>query len=242
MLNGFFFQDDSNEENSSMNLNYSLNDTENFNSAFNLVFNNNIEEGNSDIEIKKPLFSTEVFGKKKRGRYAKNKSKRREHNKMTEDNVITKIQTHFMSFIIKFINDCINLKGQKNKFKKFNHKIKSNISKRHIKKLKDSSIKDLLKNIPISTKYKNHNEFINKNLVDKLSKDSFFKGLFNMRYLDLFNYYYNNNRPLKEISINNKIIKLSPKTETFYELIEKHKDYKERILEVTEKIYINEIY
>ena len=26
------------------------------------------------------------------------------------------------------------------------------------------------------------------------------------------------------------------------ELIEKHKDYKERILEVTEKIYINEIY
>ena len=108
--------------------------------------------------------------------------------------------------------------------------------------MKDSSIKDLLKNIPISTKYKNHNEFINKNLVDKLSKDSFFKGLFNMRYLDLFNYYYNNNRPLKEISINNKIIKLSPKTETFYELIEKHKDYKERILEVTEKIYINEIY
>jgi hypothetical protein len=62
-----------------------------------------------------------------------------------------------------------------------------------------------------------------------------------MKYLELFDYYYNNNEPLKEIEINNKIIKLSPDTETFYTLIQNNEDMKERILKVAEKIYINKI-
>ena len=59
-----------------------------------------------------------------------------------------------------------------------------------------------------------------------------------MGYLELFNYYYNGNKPTREIIINDKTIKLSENTETFYDLIKKNKDDKihiKRILEVVEK-------
>ena len=58
-----------------------------------------------------------------------------------------------------------------------------------------------------------------------------------MKYLDLFSYYYNGNKPLTEIEINNKIIKISTKTKPFFRLIQKNKDIKERIMEVVEKFY-----
>ena len=148
-----------------------------------------------------------------------------------------------MNFIIDFINDFINSKGKRNRFIEFNYKVKSDISKAHRKELEDSSINDLLNNILISKKYKKCPEY-NKNLVGKLlknKKDTSLKDLFGMKYLELFDYYYNNNEPSKEIEINNKIIKLSPDTETFYTLIQNNEDMKERILEVAEKIYINKI-
>ena len=79
----------------------------------------------------------------------------------------------------------------------------------------------------------------NKNLVDKIlkiEKDNFFKNLFEMKYLELFDYYFNNNEPSNKIEINNKKIKLL-KTKLFYELIQKNKEMKERILRVVEKNY-----
>ena len=61
-----------------------------------------------------------------------------------------------------------------------------------------------------------------------------------MEYSELFNYYYNGNRPTREIIINDRKIKLSKETKTFYDLIENKnndKKHKERILEITEKIF-----
>ena len=217
---------------------------ENFKLAFNQAFILRKGETKIDYENKKNLFSTEhLTTKRKRGRFISKKNKRKEHNKYTEDNVITKIQNHYMNFIIDFINDFINSKDKRNRFIEFNYKVKSDISKAHRKELEDSSINDLLNNILISKKYKKCPEY-NKNLVGKLlknKKDTSLKDLFGMKYLELFDYYYNNNEPLKEIEINNKIIKLSPDTETFYTLIQNNEDMKERILKVAEKIYINKI-
>ena len=217
---------------------------ENFKLAFNQVFILRKGETKIDYENKKNLFSTEhPTTKRKRGRFTLKKNERKEHTKYTEDNIIRKIQNHYMNFIIDFINDFINSKDKRNRFIEFNYKVKSDISKAHRKELEDSSINDLLNNILISKKYKKCPEY-NKNLVGKLlknKKDTSLKDLFGMKYLELFDYYYNNNEPLKEIEINNKIIKLSPDTETFYTLIQNNEDMKERILEVAEKIYINKI-
>jgi len=213
-------------------------------STFDLLFNNNKEE---DIKIynynKRCFFSIENFGKKKRGRPATNNTKRKPHTKNTEDNVITKIKTHYMKFIINFINDCINSKNKKKLFKHFNHKDKSSPTRMHIKELQDSSISDLLMNIQYSTKYKKNkkNAEFNRKLLEKLSKDNtFFTRLFKMEYLELFDYYYNGNKPTKKIVIDDQTIKLSESTTTFFDLIQKNKDdkeHKERILEVAEKIF-----
>ena len=213
-------------------------------STFDLLFNNNKEE---DIKIynynKRCFFSIENFGRKKRGRPATNNTKRKPHTKNTEDNVITKIKTHYMKFIINFINDCINSKNKKKLFKHFNHKDKSSPTRMHIKELQDSSISDLLMNIQFSTKYKKNkkNAEFNRKLVEKLSKDNtFFTRLFKMEYLELFDYYYNGNKPTKKIVIDDQTIKLSESTTTFFDLIQKNKvdkEHKERILEVAEKIF-----
>ena len=61
-----------------------------------------------------------------------------------------------------------------------------------------------------------------------------------MEYLELFDYYYNGNRPAKKIVIDDQVINLSKSTETFFDLIQKNqvdKEHKERILEVAEKIF-----
>jgi hypothetical protein len=101
----------------------------------------------------------------------------------------------------------------------------------------------------VSDKYTRGNDDTNKKITDKLSKDKddFFNKLFKMNYIEFFDYYYNNNKPSKKISIDNKTINLSTKTKTFYELIknirQKYKDkhYEELILNATNKYYINKM-
>ena len=54
---------------------------------------------------------------------------------------------------------------------------------------------------------------------------------FNMNFLILFkNYYFNKNYRLKQISIKGKIINLSKKTNTFYDLYEKSDDDRKKLL------------
>jgi hypothetical protein len=215
----------------------------------NSIFNNNAKGTRENKDRKSDMFTVETFNNKKRGRTATNQNKRKKHDRYFEDNIITKIQVHYLTFIINFINVCNPLKGERNQLKQFNHEDKRNTNSAHIKELEDSSIYDLLINIPVSDKYTRGNDDANKKITDKLSKDKddFFNKLFKMNYIEFFDYYYNNNKPLKNIIINNKTIKLSTKTETFYELIkkirQKYKDkhYEELILNATNKYYINKM-
>jgi len=207
--------------------------------AFDFVFNNSIEEDTNNSNENK----SENFCKKKRGRIPKNEKKRNKHGKNTDDNVISKIKSHSMKFIINLLNDCIPSNDKKTKctrFKHLNHQETRNPNQIHIDELKNSTLNDLLNKISVSSKYK-CNEYANRKLVDKYTKkNSFMKDLFKMGYLELFNYYYNGNKPTREIIINDKTIKLSEDTETFYDLIKKNKDDKihiERILEVAKKIF-----
>ena len=207
--------------------------------AFDFVFNNSIEEDTNNSNENK----SENFCKKKRGRIPKNEKKRNKHGKNTDDNVISKIKSHSMKFIINLLNDCIPSNDKKTKctrFKHLNHQETRNPNQIHIDELKNSTLNDLLNKISVSSKYK-CNEYANRKLVDKYTKkNSFMKDLFKMGYLELFNYYYNGNKPTREIIINDKTIKLSKHTETFYDLIKKNKDDKihiERILEVAKKIF-----
>ena len=206
------------------------------------------EENGSIIKIKpfettreytkeKPFFETKLSNMK-RGRKATKlpKSKKNpEHNSFSYDNITSKIQIHFLTFLISFINDCVFSFSPNKKifFLNFHYKEKSKASSKYFNKLKNSSIKDLLKNMNISIKYKRYEKDINKINLEKLSQNDWFQNLIKFKYLDLSSFYYNDQEPLKEISIYNKTINFSKKTKPFYDLLQRYEESKDHIINDT---------
>ena len=150
----------------------------------------------------RPNFKTELL-KQKRGKKRNKESKKAEHISSNIDNVIVNVQTHFINFMISFLNDCVLAlyKNQKYTFLKLDRAEKLKVSKEQMNKIKNSSIKDLLEEVKISKKYKQINEDTNKKNLDALIKEPWFQKIFDMKILDLFVYYYNNEQPLKEITL-----------------------------------------
>ena len=58
-------------------------------------------------------------------------------------------------------------------------------------------IKDLL-NLKISDKCKTYDKDYNQKLLEKI-ESAWLNKLFSMNYLEMFKYYYNNEKPLKKI-------------------------------------------
>ena len=110
---------------------------------------------------KKELFKTELFNK--RGRKTTKVTKKATHSALLKDNITRKIQVHFLTFLVSLINDIIStfpLKGVS--LKNLAYNMKEKISNVYFEKLKKSSIKELIENINISSKFKNYKENINK--------------------------------------------------------------------------------
>ena len=193
--------------------------------------------------IASPIFRTGL-PKMKRGRKSENNSKKETHDSKSYDNILIKIQVHYMNFIISFINDCIRAfnKSKKLFFKKFNTDIKKKVSKMSFNSIKNSTINEILSNIKISRKYKKFDPYYNKVNLNILLKDDWFKKLFGMKFLDLFRYYYNDKEPFNEILLFDKIITLSKDTKPFFKLIERNKEISQRIIEITEIDYLNRKY
>ena len=184
------------------------------------------------------------INKSKRGRKTFSENQKRVHGNNTFDNIERKIQVHFLTFLINFSNDALKTeyKYSNYSFKQINYKDKTTINQVYTSFLKRSSIKDILK-FEISDKYKRYNKNSNKELLEKvISSSTWLSNLFNMKYLKLFNYYYyNKEEPLKKIIFENKEIILSPKTKSFYELLERDKNKKLRgkIIETVKLVYFN---
>ena len=154
------------------------------------------------INKDRPYFKTEML-KQKRGKKRNKESKKAVHTSSNIDNIIVKVQTYFLNFMISFLNDCVLAlyKNQKYTFLKLDRAEKLKVSKEQMNKIKNSSIKDLLEEVKISKKYKQYNEDTNKKNLDTLIKEPWFQKIFDMKILDLFVYYYNNEQPLKEITL-----------------------------------------
>ena len=214
-----------------------------FLSDFNLmdISGTNEKENNN----KKDLFKTEQL-KRKRGRKINKESKKATHSALFKDNIKRKIQVHFLTFLVSLINDIIStfpLKGISLKDLAYNMKAK--ISEMYFEKLKKSSIKELIENINISSKFKNYEENMNKEVIKKLIEYDFdyFSKLFEKDYLFFFRLYYNDEKPLNKLSLFGKTIEFSKKTEPFYILIKNNKDkeLKKAIIEGAKRYFIADI-
>ena len=204
------------------------------------ITKNNSSESNSPFFIISHQINQE---KKKRGRkvdFNIKRTKKVVHLSSDEDNILIKVQTHYLNFIIYFLNDCIyNYYGnRKIKFIKFARYIKTKVTIDSLKKMKNSSIYNLLKEIGVSPKFSTYDTKNNEKNAEILSKIPWFKKLLELKFLDLFYYYYNDTKQLKKIFLFEKEITLTKDTKSYYFLLEKNKAIKKKIIEITKYNYI----
>ena len=159
------------------------------------------------------------------------------HRSTDYDNILSKIQIHFFNFLVNFANDAIrtvitnNKERKKFEFKHIKHKDKIQISIAGLEKLIKKPISDILQ-LNISKKYRklSLDEDYNKNIYNKvIDLSDWLKKLFDMNYLDAFKLYYNRCQPLECFEFEDKIIKFSKKTKSFFCLYNKAKNQKEKI-------------
>ena len=195
------------------------------------------------------LFNCKYFEKPGRKRKNENEEKmfKKVHDKTAQDNIVTKVQTYFITFIISLANDIIQELTKKNKnlcFKDIDYNIKKKVKSEYIAKLKNLSVKDILQN-PVSSKFRSTNINFNKIVYDIIininnSSTEVIKEYFNMNYLTLFKKYINNCNPLNKINIKGKDIYLSEKTKSFYYLLKKNDSIKNELIEIVQKKYFDE--
>ena len=163
------------------------------------------------------------------------KQKRKTHDKTDDDNVLTKIQVHFLKFIINLTNDILKVGFQTKDnndnnvyFKPINYEDKKKINIENIKKLKSSCIKDILQ-MKTSSKCRKYGEDYNeknyKNILEQINSDdslNWIKKFFDMNYLDVFEKFYYTLKEIKNITFQEKIINFSKKTKSFYDLLSKN--------------------
>lgn len=216
-------------------------------------FNNTIDEEKSEKEqnnlyflekdkSKKSFikFVSKKNLKKKRGRHKRKQKEMKKnkdnsyikiHDKNTSDNVLRKIQVHYLSFIVSYINEILFNLNFNQKFLKLSYSFKKNIKKEFVNSLKTKDIGEILCN-SISDKYKKDAN-INKIIYNEIKENTIINKIFSENYLLLFKkIYYKSDKliNLSEYGLNKNII-----------LSDKVKMYKD-LLKDNEELDINKIY
>ena len=175
---------------------------------------------------------------------ANNKSKF--HGKDRLDNLLSKIQVHFLSFVISLSNDALKTAYGENtslKFKKISYGIKKEVKFDFFNEIKNLNIKKILSIFRISEKYKKSNIDYNTSILNKACKDkTWLDNFFNQGYLDIFKdyYYKNKEEPISEIEFMGKIIKLREAKSCFY-LLQKNDSLKSKLIETIESNYLDNV-
>ena len=175
----------------------------------------------------------------KRGRKEK-KCNKKIHNAYDDDNILRKIQVHFLSFATNFVNDVIRTFANNKKvpyFRNIDYEIKKTVNHKYVEELKSKCVGELLQ-LKVSPKMKNHDESVNKEIYQTvITSFPFMYGFLQRSYLSLFKeYFYNKN---KIFIVNGKLISLSIKTKTFNDLINKNYAYREKLTSIAINFFLN---
>ena len=198
---------------------------------------------------------------KNRGRHIPSNSHlTKKHKRSDSDNILTKIQVHFINFLIDLANEALNVEldskflvnlgnnppdfkfnSNPDYFRYINYKYKKKIDYNYMTNIFQSPIKNIIIQ-NISKKYKTLKNFpnYNKQLYDLITeKSNWFKEFLDTKFIDVFNrYYYNNEKPLDKIYFKGKKITISKKTQSFYYLL-KNNDLAELIINSVKNVYLD---
>ncbi len=206
--------------------------------------------------------------KELRGRKRKNFSikyaNKRPHDKNSLDNILRKIQVHYISFLILFLNAILKhlennsqypeLKQKSSKplkFCKLDYNFKKNVNKKAIELLKSKTIGDIIKN-KISSKYSKTNDEVkndyNKIICEKIKQTEYYEvinKILSENYLKFFEIYHQNKRNinLREYGMDEDII-LPSNVKTFSDLLKTDKEkadkeYRKNIDECINNFFVN---
>ena len=216
------------------------------NNLFNKTFqdtNSFSSDNNAINRNERNLFITKI--NKKRGRIVEKNSLEKEHGKYDFDNVLTKIQVHFINFLINLANDAINTQFNSkyyitHKFKQINYKEKKNIRHNYIMDCFKKPIKDIIQ-LDITTKYKNFDSKYNKELYAQLTAQSeWLKDFLDLKFIDVFcDYYYNLGKELKSFYFKDKKVNISKSTKSFKYLLEKELNLVQEIISIVKDVYLS---
>ena len=189
---------------------------------------------------------TTLSKNKKRGRQTHLRKERKTHDKFSADNILRKIQVHFISFIVFFLNDILRSFEIREKFLKLDYKFKKDVNKQNYAELKNKNIGEIISN-KISCKYKKDGN-TNKNLYELLKTNKVLGKIFDIKYFTFFKEYYMKNEKTVDLRIFGveKEITLSKKTKSYYDFLENEKSktkdekYINQIKECLNKSYLKE--
>ena len=182
--------------------------------------------------------------KRKRGRKTNNIKEVNSHTANDYDNLLIKIHSDFLNFIISLANDALLTEFGKNyhyNFKKISYSLKKKINYGELEKYKSFSIKQII-GLDISQKYKINDNKINEKLLEKVCNlSSWLNSFFNLKYLNFFEYYYNNREPINKIQFQNKNIILSDNTrfKSFNNLLLKYKELNSNLIRIVNKLFVS---
>ena len=173
------------------------------------------------------IFVTLKKEKNKKGRKRKNKKHYiidgSIHTKFVSDNLLTKIQVNYFTFIVDFSNELLKFMGIKGKFYKISYAYKRKTNKEFISILKGMNIGQILL-LEVSPKYLNKDN--NKNLYNIINKNPIINSLLSQNYLAIFqNIYYKSERiiNMEKYGLNKNFV-LSNKVKMYDDFILKMKD------------------
>ena len=178
---------------------------------------------------------------KKRGRMKKkqNTKYKREHTRDSPDNILRKIQVHFINFIVYFLNVILKNFNFKQKFMKLDYEFKKGIKKEILNILKSKNLGELISQ-EISNKYKTKNKNYNKNIYGEIKNYKVINKILSINYLDFFkNIYFQNKKciDLREYGFDEKI-ELTDDSKMFKGLINKNKEDKRKIYQIIKINYL----
>ena len=181
---------------------------------------------------------------KKRGRMKKkqNTKYKREHTRDSPDNILRKIQVHFINFIVYFLNVILKNFNFKQKFMKLDYEFKKGIKKEILNILKSKNLAELISQ-EISNKYKTKNKKYNKNIYDEIKNFKVINEILSINYLDFFkNIYFQNKKyiDLREFGLDKKI-KITDDSKMFKGLTNKNKEDKRKIYQIIKINYLPEL-
>lgn len=202
-----------------------------------------LNEENAKKE-KQPLFRT----KGKRGRSIDSiRRKKRIHDRNIVDNILRKVQTHYMTFILLFLNDLLEEFSFNKKFLKLDYRFKKIIKKDLFESQKEKKIGDIVSQ-KLTNKYRYDSKDYNEKLCKEIKeKNMILSNILSIKYITLFKKVYF--KSLKKFNLHifeidcDKEINLSNKVKMYKDLLEKDKntEYVEKINNCVLKYFLPEL-